>query len=251
MTVFSDYAKYYNLLYRDKDYASETSYILSLLRQFQCGEGAILEFGSGTGRHAALLAEEGYSVCGVELSQEMLQQAQRLAGNNPRLEFLQGDMREVRLEQRADAVISLFHVMSYQTSNSSLDECFRTFREHLKPRGLLIFDCWYGPCVLTERPATGVKRVFDDSTEVTRLVEPQLHPNENTVDVNYHIFVRDLPTGTVSEIRETHRMRYFFLPEIEMLLELHGFTLLRAEQWLTGRGLGCDTFGACFVAQLD
>ena len=61
-----------------------------------------------------------------------------------RLRFTQGDLRTVRLGERADAVISLFHVMSYQTSNADLTAAFATAREHLAEGGVFIFDCWYG-----------------------------------------------------------------------------------------------------------
>ncbi len=248
--MFADYAKYYNLIYSDKDYAGESSYIVSLLQQYLSGAKSILELGSGTGRHAAYLADTGYSIHGIELSEEMLEQARLLSENNSRLAFTRGDMRNIRLNMKFDVVLSLFHVLSYQTTNSNLVESFRTMREHLAPGGLLIFDCWYGPCVLSEQPSTRVKRVSDDSLEVTRLVEPELHPNENVVDVKYQIFVRNKVTESVHEIHETHRMRYMFIPEIEMLLEQHGFRLLHAGEWLTGNTLSCNTFGACFVAQL-
>ena len=32
MATFADYARYYNLLYRDKDYAGETTFVLGIVR---------------------------------------------------------------------------------------------------------------------------------------------------------------------------------------------------------------------------
>jgi len=250
MTTFADYARYYDLIYSDKDYAGESDYIASLLRQFAPLASSILELGSGTGRHAALLSENGYKVHGVEISPEMLAQAQSLPDPDNRLCFSQGDVCEVRLEMKFDAVISLFHVFSYLASNADLMKAFCTAREHLDPCGILIFDCWYGPAVLTTQPSVRIKRVSDEHTEVTRLAEPQLHANDNLVDVNYHVFVRDMTTRSIAEIRETHRMRYLFLPEITMLLEANGFEFLHAEEWMTRRPLGVNTWGACIVARL-
>lgn len=249
MTVFSDYARYYNLLYRDKDYAGEANYIVSLIQQFQPDAKTVIELGSGTGRHAALLSDKGYSVHGIEVSLDMLNQAQELASQNKGLAFSEGDIRTVRLNRKFDTAISLFHVMSYQTTNADLMAAFRTAREHIEPSGIFIFDCWYGPAVLTEQPSVRVKRVADDHIEVTRLVEPVMHPNQNVVDVNYQIFVRDKATNLVNEIHETHRMRYLFKPEIELLLEQAGFSLIHAEEWMTKKPIGCETWGACFVAQ--
>ena len=55
--VFDAYAAYYDLLYKDKDYAGETEYVHRLIQRFNPGAKSILELGSGTGKHARLLAE--------------------------------------------------------------------------------------------------------------------------------------------------------------------------------------------------
>jgi len=253
--VFSDYARYYDLLYKDKDYAAEADYVAGLIRKFHPTVKSILELGSGTGIHASLLAERGFSVHGIERSPGMFSRSLALIRNmsagNGRLAFSQGDIREVRLNKRFDAVIALFHVISYQTTNEDVTAAFKTAREHLNPDGVFIFDVWYGPAVLTERPAVRIKRMADEQTEITRLAEPTLYPNENRVDVNYHVFVRARATRAVAELKETHAMRYFFKPEIERIAADAGFQCLHAEEWLSGRAIGSDTWGICFVLQGD
>jgi SAM-dependent methyltransferase len=252
-SVFSDYARYYDLLYRDNNYAAEAEYVAGLIRKFHPSAKAILELGSGTGIHASLLAEKGFTVHGIERSQEMLARSlaltERMKTGHGQLTFSPGDIRDIRLNKRFDAVIALFHVISYQTTNEDVTAAFETARHHLKPGGVFIFDVWYGPAVLTERPEVRIKRMTDDQTEITRLAEPVLHPNENRVDVNYLVFVRDLATQHVAELKETHTMRYFFKPEIARIATHAGFQCLHAEEWLSGRVIGCDTWGACFVLQ--
>ncbi len=251
--VFADYARYYDLLYRDKDYAAEAEYVAGLIRKFHPSARSIFELGSGTGIHASLLAEKGFTVHGIERSPEMLARSQALAANRAagdgQLTFTTGDIREVRLNKRFDTVIALFHVISYQTTNDDVTAAFETARHHLNPDGVFIFDIWYGPAVLTERPAVRSKRMADDQTEITRLAEPVLHPNENLVDVNYHVFVRDLATQVVAELKETHTMRYFFKPEIELIAAHANFQCKHAEEWLSGEEIGCNTWGVCFVLQ--
>jgi len=254
--VFADYARYYDLLYRDKDYAAEAEYVTSLIRKFHPSARSILELGSGTGIHASLLAEKGYEVTGIDLSLDMVNIARSnveatLQPSTLNLQpiFLEGDIRDIRLKKRFDAVIALFHVISYQTTNEDVTAAFETARQHLNSGGIFIFDVWYGPAVLTVRPSVRIKRVADDQTEVTRLAEPVLYPNENQVDVHYHVFVRDLATQAVVELKETHAMRYFFKLEIERIADKAGFQCLHVEEWLTGRAIGCDTWGVCFVLQ--
>jgi SAM-dependent methyltransferase len=255
-SVFADYSRYYDLLYGDKDYQSETDYVDRLIRRFNPKAQSILELGSGTGIHASLLAEKGFTVHGVERSAEMLARSLALTEKNmssahDRLAFSQGDIRHIRLSRRFDVGISLFHVISYQTTNDDVSAAFQTAREHLSPGGIFIFDVWYGPAVLTDRPAVRIKRIAAEHIEVTRLAEPVLHLKENLVDVNYHVFVRDLQSRMVKELRETHVMRYFFHPEVELFAAQNGFRLLSAEEWLSGKAPGEDTWGVCFCLKAD
>jgi SAM-dependent methyltransferase len=244
MSVFAAYSKYYDLLYRDKDYAAEARYVHELIQRHHPRARSVLDLGCGTGRHAQLLCEHGYTLSGVDLSEEMLQVAR---ANNPRLSFTQGDVRSVRLGQTFDVVASLFHVMSYQASNADLRAALATVRTHLAPGGLFVFDCWYGPAVLTSRPETRVKRLEDESIHVTRLAEPVLHPNDNVVDVNYHVLIRDKHSGNVDELRETHKMRYLFAPEVNLLLEDAGLRLTQLREFMGEREPGFDTWTAVFI----
>lgn len=254
MTVFGNYARYYNLLYRDKDYGAEAKFIDKLLQTYAPSTEALLELGCGTGVHAALLASSGYEVCGVDVSQEMLAQAEARSRSLPpeiasKLCFLQGDLRTLRIERNFDAVISLFHVFSYQTTNQDLQAAFATAKAHLKPGGVLIFDCWYGPAVLSDRPVVRVKRLEDEEISVTRIAEPVMHANENLIDVNYQVFIKNKSSCAVEELSETHKMRYLFKPEIDYFLSENQFHPLAAGEWMTGNEPGVQSWGVYFVAK--
>lgn len=253
MSVFGNYARYYDLLYHDKDYVGEAQFIQRLMRSHAPHARDILELGCGTGHHAVLLAKEGYQLHGVDLSSEMLQQANDRRLQLPpelsaKLQFSQGDLRNVRLDRTFDVVISLFHVISYQTTNADLQAAFATAKQHLNPGGIFIFDVWYGPAVLTDRPTVRVKRLEDEALAVTRIAEPVIYPNDNLVDVNYHIFIRDKSENTVKELRESHRMRYSFKPELELLLAQVDFQVVDCREWLSDREIGFDTWGVYFIA---
>ena len=47
--MFEDYAKYYNLLYQDKNYAEETDFVLGLLTNDNRALHSLLDLGCGTG----------------------------------------------------------------------------------------------------------------------------------------------------------------------------------------------------------
>jgi SAM-dependent methyltransferase len=66
--VFDAYTHYYDLLYQDNNYEAEVNYIDNLLTRHGIAGCDVLEFGSGTGRHGRLLADQGYRVTGIERS---------------------------------------------------------------------------------------------------------------------------------------------------------------------------------------
>lgn len=222
MEVFDAYARYYDLLYRDKDYAGESDYVALHLKRHAPRAARILELGCGSGAHAEHLARLGYAVQGVDQSDSMLARAAARKAGLPaqiaaRLSFAPGDVRTVRSSEPFDAVISLFHVMSYQVTNSDLRAAFATAAAHLRVGGLFLFDFWYAPAVLTQKPEVRVKRLADDELAVTRIAEPVMRENENVVDVNYTVFIERRSTRDVEQVRETHRMRYLSLPELALL----------------------------------
>lgn len=248
MNVFGDYSKYYNLLYKNKDYSKETEYIINFIKEFRPDAKTILDLGCGTGKHDEFLLKKGYCICGVDISEKMLNEAKKLSHGED-LYFLQGDIRNLDLGKTFDVVVSLFHVISYQVSNDDLKNTFETAYSHLKNGGIFIFDCWYGPAVLTDRPITRVKRLEDEEIKILRIAEPVMYPNKNLVDVNYEIIIENKQTRQYKILNETHTMRYLFKPEIEIYMENANLKLIKCEEWLTGREAGFDTWGVTFIGQ--
>lgn len=243
--VFSEYSRYYDLLYLDKDYIGETEYITNLLKRHGVTEGDLLEFGSGTGKHGRLIAQKGFQVHGIERSAEMVELARQ--GNGFTCEV--GDICNVQLGRYYDAVLSLFHVVSYQTTNADLHSVFARAAEHLRVGGIFVFDVWFSPAVFTEPPNVRVKRMGDEQVEIIRIAEPVIYANKNCVDVNYTIFSTDRSTGSVQTLKETHPMRHFSLPELDLMAKAHGFKKVNAEEFLTGNEPSVSTWGVCVTLE--
>lgn len=263
--VFQQYSAYYDLLYRDKDYAAEAAYVLRTLRNAVPTARTLLEFGSGTGRHGRLLAEQGFEVFGVERSESMV-----AAAHNPgvaplpashsslpaprsplssvsKFDCVQGDIRNVNLGRTFDAVLALFHVVSYQTSNADLLQTFASAARHLELGGVFVFDVWHGPAVLSERPSVRVKRVENDSTLLTRIAEPELDINAGVVTVRYSMLAESKADGKLVKFGEEHHIRYLFPTEIELLARQTGFTVERCEEFLSGNPASERTWGVAYV----
>jgi len=221
----SIYSVLYDSFYESKDYKGEDQFILSLLPDLNTS--SILDLGCGTGGHDLLLARQGYEVTGVDLSDEMIEQAIRknsAAGLSA--EFLRGDIRLVRMQKKFDLVLSMFAVMSYQTTNQDFRASLETARYHLNVGGLFIFDVWYGPAVLHQIPETRIKEMSIGEDRVMRIAIPEMQTLANLVIVHYQI-LRINAAQKVEETKEDHPMRYFFAPEVDFFAHQTGFEVTK------------------------
>ena len=248
VAVFDAYARYYNLLYKNKDYQAEADFTLACLKRAGCTPATLLDLGCGTGRHALAMTKRGIRVTGADVSETMLAMGKELFSGqktpHPLPALLHGDARFLRLNRSFDVVTSLFHVMSYQNTEQDAVDVLGTARAHLAPGGMFLFDFWYGPGVLTDPPVRRRRELEDGQTRIIRTAEPEHRVNDNIVVVHYHVVVTDQATGRQSELREAHSMRYWFLPELRYLAEQGGFEALQSGAWLTESPPEPDTWNA-------
>ncbi|MBF0299958.1 MAG: class I SAM-dependent methyltransferase [Oligoflexia bacterium] len=263
--VFEEYAYYYNLLYADKDYVREAKYIKEVVDKHlptcctteHCKKGEhILNLGCGSGNHDFELAKLGFKITAVDASKSMIECAlskqKKDAFYLENIRFILSDICKLNLDASCldasyDVVISLFHVSNYFTTNERLLEFFKQAYRCVKKGGIFIFDSWYGPAVLTQKPEVRMKKVQDEHSVIWRMTTPELKVNQNIVDVNYTLIIKDKLSKQINEIKETHEMRYLFLPEVEIFLEKVGFKLISAKEFFTENDLDINTWNSYFV----
>lgn len=253
LNPFERSADFYDYLYEAKDYAAEADYVDALIQRHFPGARSLLDLGCGTGRHAIKFTEKGYGVIGVDRSREMIAKAHGHREQLPsdireRLALEHRDICDCRLDRKFDAVVALFHVISYQISNDDLLAAFATAKTHLRENGIFIFDCWYGPGVLTDPPVGRIKTLCGGSNRVTRFAEPVMLVNENAVEVNYRFELKD-ESGSCSEFLEKHVMRYFFVPELFLALRTVQLEPLAVTEWLNEHEPDLRTWSVAVVAK--
>ena len=73
MEVFQDYAYYYNMIYKEKNYAEEAKIVDRLIKKkVDKKHPIVLNIGCGTGRHDYEFSKLGYIIKGVDLSPDMM-----------------------------------------------------------------------------------------------------------------------------------------------------------------------------------
>jgi len=226
--VFNKYAKYYDILYSDKNYEYECDFLEDIFKNFLLNKPKnILDVGCGTGGYTIPLLMRGYNVEGFDISEEMIRYAfkkikkEKLSAN---LYVL--NINNFKLNQKYDSVICMFAVMNYLNTTVELIQSMHNIRKHLKINGLFIFDFWYGPAVLHIKPSIRVKEMTRNGIKVMRIVRPKLDINNHICNVNYHLMAfKD--NVLLDEFKETHTLRYLFSKEIELILNDTGFELLK------------------------
>jgi SAM-dependent methyltransferase len=253
MSLDATFHQYDDIFDSDRNCKAEAAFVADRLIKHGVAGRGIMHLGCGTGGHAVELASAGFSVCGVDLDGERVARAEARRVMLPkalaeRLRFQQGDARTVRTAEVYDAVVSLFHVASYQITNSEFMAMCHTAALHLPRAGIFLFDCWYGPAILSDPPQIRINRSTNDALGILRIAEPLMRPHENTVQVDYTFILTDFRTNATETVLGTHVMRYMFRPEIELMLDLSGFEVLDSMRSLGGE-LNPSDASVTFVAR--
>lgn len=229
------YSKYYDLIYSDKDYEHECSYLQQLFRLY-AGRNIhkVLDVGCGTAGHAVPLANKGYFVYAVDVSESMLEIG-RLKASRLRVDsnivFQRSDVRKLKIGHDFDACICMFAVINYILGYEDLLKALDAIHGQLKDGGLLIFDFWNGPAVLTIQPSEKTKITNKEGVRLIRFAKPHLDPIRNINSTEYTTLI--IEDGKIKdEFKETHTVRYYFPEELRYFLGLSGFQVLSIHPFL-------------------
>ena len=226
MNDYTPFAELYDLFYDDFDadipmytgFAGRTG-------------GPVLEIGSGTGRVALALAEAGYAVVGLELSDAMRSIAARKAeqaGVAAQAQFVAGDMRRFKFEQYFGLVVVPLNTFLH---NLTLDDQLATLagvKKHLRPGGLLVLDCFNpDPAHAADDRRLIVQRSVVDPTvgqPAFLLMSRSTDWGNQTQEITYLIDRPD-PAGHFQRVVMPATFRFIFRNEMQLLLKLGGFDL--------------------------
>lgn len=130
---------HYHLLYQHRDEKEAEQFIAKLFDYLNLSPSAkILDLACGKGRHAIQVRELGFSVLGLDLSEESIKVAQQ--SSEEKLEFEIGDMRSIGHYKEFDLVLNLFTSFGYFKKEEENVKVIESIAQSLKDDGLLVLD---------------------------------------------------------------------------------------------------------------
>lgn len=138
--MYDAIASIYDKLNKDIDYAEWADFVeRAFLKYLDKKPELVLDLACGTGSMTVELAKRGYDMIGVDLSEDMLNEAyMRSVGQG--ILYLCQDMRSFELYGTVGAAVCCLDSMNYLTEEGDLERCLSTLHNYLDPDGLLLFD---------------------------------------------------------------------------------------------------------------
>ncbi|MBN1612353.1 MAG: methyltransferase domain-containing protein [Polyangiaceae bacterium] len=208
-----------------QEVARECDFILQSLG-IQPG-GVVLDVACGSGAHAVELASRGFSVVGFDLSLYQLALAgEHAQDRRQRINFLQGDVREMGFESMFDAVLCWNTSFGYFEEEKNFAVAERVFHA-LRPEGTLLLDVANRDYVSARQPSqtwfNGDACVCMDDTNIDYIT--------SRLRVKRSIILDD---GRTRECN--YSIRLYSLHELGKLLHDVGFSIIEVSGHPATRG---------------
>ncbi len=140
MASYESFAQVYDIYMDTVPYEQWCQNILGLFEKYGVATGGtVVDLGCGTGAMSRLLAGAGFSVIGVDLSEEMLGIAANKDGSEGILYVCQ-DMTDLELAAPVPVMVSLCDSMNYLVEDGALEATLARVKQFLEPGGIFIFD---------------------------------------------------------------------------------------------------------------
>ena len=227
MDAYTSFAEVYDMFMDNIPYEDWCGYLTSLLKEYGINDGLVLDLGCGTGTLTELLAKEGYDMIGVDVSEDMLQEAieKRAESGLPILYLLQ-DMREFELYGTVRAVVSICDSLNYILDYDDLAHVFSLVNNYLDPKGVFIFD--FNTRYKYEE-ILGDRTIAENREECSFIWDNYYYEDEKINEYDLSLFIEtDKDSGLYRKYEETHYQRAYTLEEMKELIRKSGLEFVTA-----------------------
>lgn len=195
--------------------------------------GPVLVVGSGTGRAAFYLAENGHLTHGIEREPAMLARAEAQLAARPALadqvHFYAGDALHVAVEARFKFILFPYNTFMHFTSLEAARAMLRRARGWLDRGGALLLDlpnpgeAFAG----ADSDVLTLERQFTDLETGDQVMQFSVSRLDRATQIMDATWVYDsiAADGAVRRTVAPTRIRYYFRDELSLLLEACGFSV--------------------------
>ena len=196
--------------------------------------GPVLELACGNGRLLVPCAAAGADIEGLDLTPAMVESLRgKLAAQRLRAAVAVGDMRDFTRPRRYALIFIAFNSFLHNLTQEDQLATLRGCRQHLAPGGRLMISVFHPdarkliehdgtPRVIKTLPQPG-----GGSAKVTD--RGRCDPIAQLVQVARQVEMRDAGGGVTETHEMSFELRYVYLPEMELLLTLAGFSRFAVE----------------------
>lgn len=225
---YATIARYYDAEHTDK--TDDLQMYSQLVAEYG---GPALDIGCGTGRVMFHLAQEGVEAHGIDNEEAMLERARLKLDMFPhlrgKLHFYHGDVLTFDLDQRFNLVLLSYNSLMHFHEQDTQIALLRRLREWVADDGLLVVDLPNAGDTFASQDSDNItlERTFIDS-ETGHLVMQQatsyLDRTTQLMRVNW-IYDEIDGDGVLRRTLAPVIFRYFFYPEVCLLLQATGFAV--------------------------
>ena len=169
-----------------------------------------------------LLADAGYDMIGVDMSEDMLAIASM--ENPQQILYLCQDMRELELYGTVAAVVSVCDSMNYLLEEDDLLEVFQRVNEYLEPGGVFLFDL---NTIYKYETLLGETTICENRPEGSFIWENYYDAEEQINEYDLTLFIQE-KENLYRKFEETHYQRGYSMEKIRTLLEEAGMEFVTA-----------------------
>ena len=227
------FSEFYDALTANVSYDPVTHVLSSLLTRYGKSRGLLLDLACGTGSVSVRLAKKGYEVIGVDLSPEMLSEAQNKAysaGQN--ILFLCQDMTALDLYGTVDAAVCTLDGLCHLPNEESVFAALRKVSLFMNPGGVFLFDV---NSVYKHRAVLGNNTFVYDTDDVYCVWQNTLLPDGVTVQMDLDFFEPVSDAGNYVRQSERFTERAYPRETLEAMLKKAGFTVLDVFDGYSGK----------------
>lgn len=222
MDAYTSFAEVYDMFMDNVPYEEWSRYLTELLKEYRIEEGVVCELGCGTGKMTRLLADAGYDMIGVDMSEDMLAIASM--ENPQQILYLCQDMRELELYGTVAAVVSVCDSMNYLLEEDDLLEVFQRVNEYLEPGGVFLFDL---NTIYKYETLLGETTICENRPEGSFIWENYYDVEEQINEYDLTLFIQE-KENLYRKFEETHYQRGYSMEKIRTLLEEAGMEFVTA-----------------------